>query len=426
MWYWLKKIFAGGSAGQKKNKKRYEKEKQRIASNEKEDRLSVAKDESTHKEILYYLGEKDPDPEVRKAVASNPSSPYQISSILAQDPNPDVRMAIAERLLNLLPDLEEDKQSQLYAYAVQALGNLALDEVLKIRIALSTALKDYAYTPPKVAGQLARDVERKVAEPILLFCSALSDEDLLEILKSHPDGWAVQAIAQRDIVSEPVSEAVIDNGDKKAGAYLLSNEGALINFGLLEKIVAKAKETREWQKPIATRTNLPPDIASRLAEFADESIKQLLMERDDFNDEMRDEIAKVFRRRMEYANEKESGVENTNQRIVKYRRQGLLNEETISDALAMRDHDLVKNAIATLASIHPNDVQRIIDLKAPKAIISLAWKAKLSMRMALQLQKDLVKVPHKDLIYPKDGTEYPFDAAEMEWQLEFLNLKSGT
>ncbi len=37
-------------------------------------------------------------------------------------------------------------------------------ELLKIRKALASTLKDHAYTPPKVAGQLARDVEREVSE----------------------------------------------------------------------------------------------------------------------------------------------------------------------------------------------------------------------------------------------------------------------
>ena len=43
----------------------------------------------------------------------------------------------------------------------------------------------------RLAGLLARDVERDVSEPILRFCAALSDRDLLDILKSHPASWVV-------------------------------------------------------------------------------------------------------------------------------------------------------------------------------------------------------------------------------------------
>lgn len=422
---WFGKFFKSGDAEKVNASKRYEETRRKLSSEDKKDRLAIARDHSTTKEILYYLGEKDPDPDIRKAVAENPSSPYQLSPILARDQSPDVRMALAERLLILLPDLSCEKQSQLYAYTVQALGNLALDEVLKIRVALSSALKDYAYAPPKVVGQLARDIERRVSEPVLLYCSALKDEDLLEILKGHPEGWAVQAIAQRKTVSEPVSDAVIDTGDVKAGEYLLQNEGAEITLSVLEKIIVKAQNTPEWKKPVASRANLPEPIARKLADVADESIREILMKRTDISEDAKRDITKAFRRRLEFANEKESGVENTSQRIHRYKEKGILNEETISDALAMRDYDLVKNALATLAGIHPKDVDRVISLKAPKAIIALCWKAGLSMRLALQLQKELLKVPLKDLIYPRDGVDYPFENAELEWQLDFLDLRGA-
>ncbi|MCB9983453.1 MAG: DUF2336 domain-containing protein [Rhodospirillales bacterium] len=208
-----------------KTPKSYEEQREALASANVKERLSLASNSKTNKEILYYLAEKDPSPKVRKAVAENEAMPVQVSTVLADDDDSDVRLALAGRLVDLLPGASQDQQSQLYAFVVQALGTLALDEVLKIRVALSSTLKDHAHTPPKIAGQLARDVEQQVSEPILRFCSALSDTDLLDILKSHPASWVIEAIASRDSVSEELSEAVVETRDSYGGSALIGNDG---------------------------------------------------------------------------------------------------------------------------------------------------------------------------------------------------------
>ena len=263
-------------------------------------RMALAKDEQTSREILYYLAEKDPEPKVREQVAKNKSMPPHVSPILAMDRDVDVRLALAGRLVDLLPHVSEDEQSQLYAFVVQALGTLALDEVLKIRKALFSTLRDHACAPPKIAGQLARDVERDVSEPILRYCAVLSDDDLIDILKSHPASWVVEAVALREHVSEPVSEAVIKTEDRPAGVALLGNEGAQIGEDLLLLIVEKAKTFPEWQEPIATLKNLPGSVVKELAEIVDSSVRDLLTARDDFDEHTAEEVADIFRRRIDF------------------------------------------------------------------------------------------------------------------------------
>ncbi|HRQ61737.1 MAG TPA: hypothetical protein PLO23_09560, partial [Alphaproteobacteria bacterium] len=142
---WIEKLL-----GRKPKPKDYEAQKEALTVADIGRRMTLASDDQTSKEILYYLAEKDPSPQVRRAVAENVAMPLHVSPILAADREVDVRLALARRLVELLPDLSGDKHSQLYAYAVQALGTLALDEVLKIRIALSSTLKDHAHTPPKI------------------------------------------------------------------------------------------------------------------------------------------------------------------------------------------------------------------------------------------------------------------------------------
>lgn len=425
MSFWKKLLGMDKGGGVKEHSPaRYEKEKTIAKGENNAARLKLAKNTKTHQEILYFLAEHDPDPQVRKAVAQNKSTPVQASSVLAVDRDVDVRLALAERLIKLLPDLSHDKQSQLYAFAVQAMGTLALDEVLKIRVALSSALKDHAQTPPKVAGQLARDIEREVSEPILRFCVAVSDEDLLDILKTHPSSWAVQAIAARPVVSAEISAAVIDTDDVPAGTILLNNTGASIGNDTLSTIVEKARTIPQWQKPTAMRKHLPPDMAQELASFVDQSVRNILLDRTDFSEEDMQAITKIVRRRLDFLEASENVEEKIEDRVLRMAREGHLGDETIADALAVRDKEFVILALAVLARTSKVNIEKVVAMKAAKPLVAVAWKAKLSMRTAMQLQQELAGIPTTELLYARGGTDYPLDAGEIKWQLEFLGIKA--
>lgn len=403
----------------RRDPRRYEREKAVASGGDMQARARLAGNARTHPEILYYLAQHDDNPDVRKALVRNRSTPVQAGPILAHDPDVDVRLALAGRLVTLLPDLDEGRHSQLYAFAVQALGVLAVDEVLKIRKALSSALQDHVCAPPAVVGQLARDLEREVSEPILKFCTALPDRDLLDVLKNHPESWAVQAIAGRKTISRLVSQAVIDTRDRPGGAVLIGNEGADISVETLEQIVERARDYPEWQARLAVRSGLPPKMAKALAKFADRSVRDVLMRREDFDEKTAMEIADIFSRRLDFAGE--AGL-TPQDRVKAMAKEGRLTEEAIADALGMRDRDFVCAALAQLAGTKAGEVEKIFTMKAPKPIIALAWRAGMGMRFALSLQKEMGHVQPKDLIYPKGGTDYPLTEDDMRWQLEFLGI----
>ena len=388
-------------------------------------RMNLARNERASQEILYYLALHDPSEKVRRAVAANPSTPMQASSLLAKDKSGDVRFLIAQRLVKILPTLSEERYSQLYAFAVQSLGMLALDEVLKIRRALSETLKDYAKTPPDIAIQLAKDLEREVSEPILRFCMALGDDDLVDILKTHPANWAAEAVAGRKMLSSRVSQAVIDTGNIRAGEILLSNEGAEITPDLLETIIERAREYPEWHKPIATRKALPPLMARKLAAYVDKSVRKILTDRSDLDKDTISDIIDIIQRRINFEDDKKKNFDRSNpvERAQKMHAAGTLSEEAITDAIVMRDETFVVAALAFRAQASMNDIEKIFDVKAPKSICAVCWKAGYSMRLALKLQQTMGRIKTSNLIYPRGGTDFPLTAEEMRWQLDVLGIR---
>lgn len=387
------------------------------------ERLSLAKNKKTHREILYYLAENDPSAKVRKAVARNNATPLQVAPRQALDPNVDVRLALAARLVKLLPDLTHDKHSQLYAFTVQALGSLALDEVLKVRKALSETLKDHAHCPPSVAIQLAKDLEREVAGPILRFCVALSDDDLLEIVNQHPAAWAAEDIARRRKIPPLVTQAIADKNHPPANTALLANPGAQMTPDVLENIVERAREFPEWHQPLAAHKMLSKRAALYLAAFVDKTIQSMLIARKDFDEATTQEITHVVRRRVEFEEEWKAENEAPAARAVRLHTAGRLDDHILSDALAIREYDFVKEAMALMAKTSRLTLDQVVDLKAPKPFVAVCWKAGVGMRLCLRLQQEVVRIPHKDLLYPKGGTDYPMTDEELNWQLDFLGIK---
>ncbi len=403
---------------------RYAREKEIMGGPDAARRLALARDPRTHQEILFFMAQNDSEAAVRMAAARNWSTPLQASPAIAKDNNEDVRMALARRLVALLPELSAEQNAQLYAFAEQALLTLAHDNAKKIRLALSAALKEHAFAPPPVLKKLARDLEQDVAEPLLRSCVALPDDTLLDILAGHPAGWAVQAIARRKSVSDRVSAAVIAADDRAGGRWLLSNKHAAIGENLLRDIVRMARQYTEWQAPVATRESLPLSIATALAEFADSSVRALLLARKDFKKEEIEQIAAAVRKRLEYSTDALAG-ETPRARAQRLHAKDALSEDVIGDALTAGERDFVLEAVSVRSSAPRALVDKIFGMAAAKPIVALCWKAGLSMRLALRLQKEAGRVPARELLYPRDGVDYPLSREDLQWQLEFMGFKKA-
>jgi uncharacterized protein (DUF2336 family) len=423
----LAKITGGGKGKkrlsirkQQRDEKRYEQEREAARSKKSKDRLRLAKDPKTHLEILYYLAE-DQDTKVRRAVAANPSTPVQVSEVLANDTDTDVKIALIERLTALLPDLSQDQYAHLYAFAAQALGILALDEVLKVRLALSSALRDELYAPPEVVSQLARDLEREVSEPILKLCTAVPDDVLIDILIQHPDDWVIEAIAGRQNIGDSVSDAVIETKSILGGKKLIENETAKLSDMAVESIIEQAKETPEWHKPLALQTHLPSRVIRDIISFVDQSIQKLIFKRADMDDLTRKDLMDTINRRVNFMIDKKGNRITPDQKVAQLHHSNDLNDDSVRDALALREYDVVYLALAKKSGLPAAIVKKMIQTQSAKAVTSLVWKADMDMRTALEIQKTMAKIQPRELIYPRHGDEFPLSKSDMEWQIGFFS-----
>jgi len=398
----------------------YEDAKRLAADQDPAVRAAVAARPDVQPEILYYLA-GDPDAAVREAVAANAVTPAHAAEVLVLDVRAEVRAALGRRLAQLLPDLDAGSRSRMRDVAAAAVETLASDQAEMVRVALAETLKDVARVPPRIAFDLARDVERAVAEPMLLCCAAIPDEHLLEILRADPEGWRVEAIAARPAVSGEVSAAVVQTGNAAAAEILVRNPKAEILPPTMDAIVEMAEARPSLQDGLARRPRLPEDAVRRLARFAERSVLRALAERDDLDPETAADVAEVMRRRIVH---RASGDpdEPAHARVQRINAEGRLDEAAVSDALAWDDREFAVHALALRARVPAATVEAVLAADSPRAITALAWRAGLSMRTAIQLQLK-AGIPARRTLPAKGGTDYPLGEVEMIWHLELFGIR---
>lgn len=391
-------------------------------------RRKLARRTDMRPEILYYLAD-DAAAEVRREIAANEATPPHTFRALAEDVSEDVRCDLAVKIARLTPGLSSDERDRIRYFTLEALEMLARDEIVRVRQVLAETLKDVAGAPRHVIQRLARDSELAVAAPVLAFSPLLSDDDLLEIIRSPAVAGAVTAISRRAGVSEAVSEAIAGSEDWDAVAVLLANPSAQIREETLDQLVEGARRETTIQMPLALRPSLPLRATRKLASFVADAVLAALMRRDDLDADTAELVGETVRRRMREAAADEDREEKTKAagnkasgslaEVEKLFREGKLNDTRIGAEMTSGNRAFVSRALALKAEIPDAVVERIAAARSAKAITALAWKAGFSMRFAVKLQARFGNVASGEILQPRDGFDYPMSEADMTWQLDF-------
>ncbi|MGB0576282.1 MAG: DUF2336 domain-containing protein [Alphaproteobacteria bacterium] len=97
-----------------------------------------------------------------------------------------------------------------------------------------------------------------------------------------------------------------------------------------------------------------------------------------------------------------------------------LTNESLAAALDNKDYEFVKAALALRAKIPMPTVERMVRVKSVKTIVALAWKAGLSARFAIDLQRDLAFIAPNKIMNARDGIDFPMRVDDMESQLSIF------
>ena len=386
---------------------------------------------ATRPEILYYLADDDM-PEVRRAIASNRSTPLQADAKLAQDGDDEVRYQMAGKIGRLVPGMPADQREKAEELAFSVLRDLAADQLPRIRSVVSEHLKYADNVPKDIVLQLARDLEDIVAAPVLQFSPLLEDQDLLEIIDAGRESGALTAIARRRALSGDVADAVGRTLDPKAVGALLANDSAQMREDTLDWIIDNAAPVEPWHKPLVTWPSLSDSAVRRLAGFVATSLVETLCDRNDIDAGTALELSKAVKREIdpesmglakpEPASEaapepKPAAPQNKNggkDGASELFKNGGLDDDALQDAIGEGDRDFVVQALVLTSGLSGEIVNRVLNTAKPKKVTALAWKADFSMRTAMQLQLRIARVRPQDILNARDGIDYPLTEAELQ------------
>ncbi len=192
---------------------------------------------------------------------------------LLQDPNSDNRAVAAEKVANTFAGKALSEAER--AIAEDIFRAMVKDAAVRVREALSDSLKDNPSVPHDVAAALAKDVE-SVAMPMIESSSVLTDEDLVEIVKTRSADHQ-KAVAGRSIVSERVADALVDTDDEDVVAALVGNTGASLNEGTFDRVLDKFGTSQKVNAPMAQRQDLPVGVSERLVTMVSEQLRDHIM-----------------------------------------------------------------------------------------------------------------------------------------------------
>ncbi len=207
---------------------------------------------------------------------ARPSAQLRQSDIdrLEADTSPEVRIATATKVSAQFQS--DGLAAEERRIAEDILRGLMKDAEVRVREALAAQLKAYSGLPHDMALTLARDVE-SVSLPVLEYSEVLTDEDLIEIVRTGSPEKQV-AIAGRPQVSARLAGALIDTENEAAVARMVANPGAALDDTLLERTVTEYGHSELVCGSLARRPKLPAAISDRLIGAVTEQLMSHLVD----------------------------------------------------------------------------------------------------------------------------------------------------
>ncbi|MEM7569474.1 MAG: DUF2336 domain-containing protein [Pseudomonadota bacterium] len=271
---------------------------------------------------------------------------------------------------------------------------MARDVEVRVRHAMMDALKDSPDVPRDVAMKMATDVA-EVAVPFLEMTTVLTDEDLIEIIRSQGQDHQI-AVARRSSVSEAVSDALVETNNEAVVATLVSNSGAQLSEATMSKVLDSFGHVKPIATSMAERNALPLPIAERLVTLVSAKMQSHLEKASGLNKKTAKAVGVEAREKATVSLlDGSHDAPDIHALVDQLHKSGRLTHTLVVRALCMGDMVFFETGLARLAGIPVSNVYRLIHEKGTKGLERLFIKLGVDKKMfeialvALDLSKDL-------------------------------------
>ena len=189
---------------------------------------------------------------------------------------PEKRLNALTRITDLFIDGSGLHSQDVIALFDDVLSTLIATIEVNARAQLARRLARCTDSPPRVLRSLAFDDSVAVAGPVLTNSSQLTDADLIDNVNTKSQAH-LQAITQRQSLSEPVTEAIIERGNDRVVRLVVKNAGANISERGYSKLVSKAANDEGLTRYVGARRDIPRDHFLKLLETASAKVRAKLI-----------------------------------------------------------------------------------------------------------------------------------------------------
>lgn len=205
---------------------------------------------------------------------------------LAEDPSRGGRRMLADTISDLFAERQPALNDRERALIGDILKKLIADFETAMRREMAERLAARDAVPQEVIVALAND-EIAVAQPILLHSPLLRDRELIAVIRNRSRQHQM-SIAMRDMVSEAVSDVLVETADRDVITTLLGNNNARISDATLNYLVEEARQVDSYQEPLVLREDLSAELAKKIFTCVAAELKDRLVARFDLDPEVLD------------------------------------------------------------------------------------------------------------------------------------------
>lgn len=331
--------------------------------------------------------------------ASNNQASADLRQSLTQD---DVRAAIrgetAETRANAAQKIGRAIRAQSLTqadrdFAEKILTLICRDVSALVRRALAVTLQNSPNLPINIARKLIHDVD-SIAVPVLANSPVLSDEDLIDVLRSKA-AEKVKAVAQRRTLSAAISSAIISLGDGQAVAHLAANDHVIISQDAAQHMAEIYGNDDLIREAALSRQDMPMAVVRKLIGITAQKARQNLEKTSELTQAVANDIAQRTHERALLSYTEHDWPEKTLSLYVEtLHKNGQLGESLILRAAGQGDMRFVQLAFANLCQIATAKAGMMMFDRGPLGLKVLCQRARLGeasyqfLRASLAIYRD--------------------------------------
>lgn len=249
---------------------------------------------------------------------------------------------------------------------------------LRARAHLAERLSLVENAPRGVIRKLSKDAI-VVARPLLTNSPCLTDEDLVDAARSGGRDHML-AISERSDLAEPVTDILVNEGDRVIVNSVASNPTARFSTKGYDVLVFKSRQDALLQSALGRRSDIPRRHMAVLFELAKTAARERLQKGTADRDKQTVQEA-VNAGATDIANETHSktlALQIAVEEVSKLQEEGKLDEATMQDFCKKSQLDHVAVMLALMAKLPVNMMQRTIHSADHDMLLILARSTNLS------------------------------------------------